>query len=135
MGTLPTYLNSVRKPLDLRREYHTMNSVNEKPIRKLRNPIPIRELLQNAWPETGLPKWTPAPKETLYTLQQEWEKLLPPPLNHQTYPLRVERKRLILSVNGSVWANEIQLYQQNLLKSIATLIPDSGLTEIRCKIR
>ena len=109
--------------------------MSEKQIRKLRNPISIRELLQNALPGSGLPKWTVAPKETLYTLQQEWERLLPPPLNQQTFPSHVEGKRLILSVNGSVWANEIQLYQQNLLKSIATLIPNSGLTEIRCKIR
>lgn len=135
MGTLQTYLNSVRKSLDLLSKYRTIKPMNEKQIRKLRAPIPLRELLQNGLPDSGFPKWSPAPKETLYTLQQEWERLLPAPLNQQTYPLQVEGKRLILSVNGSVWANEIQLYQQNLLRSIGTLIPGSGITEIRCKIR
>ncbi len=57
-----------------------------------------------------------------YDLKKKWDdivaEILPPKWRKKTEPLKLKDKILIVACRNSVWANELQLKQETLLRGL-----------------
>lgn len=98
---------------------------------KLRKPLALNTILPSLFSKNPIPL---TPKDLLYCLQHNWETIVGAPLHPHTFPQQVYGKRLVITVKGSVWANELQMMQPTILRKIQELLPKCPVTEIRFEV-
>lgn len=97
--------------------------------KKLLKPLPLASLLPDV-----LKTWTLDKKTLLWALRENWPALLGPSLSRQTIPLALQSGTLRIGVKNSVWANELQMMQPEILAKIKKEFPAAEVRELRFQI-
>ncbi len=97
-----------------------------KPLKSL---VPLKDLLSEAvkFQSTPADSW-------IGVLRDRWSEIAGPTLGRQSRPVRIWKKNLIVGVESSAWAQEIDLLRQSLLEKIRTVVPAANLKGIRPQI-
>lgn len=100
---------------------------------KLKNPLSLKDLI---------PKVLGKNKESssfvkdsdLEFLQHIWKELVGDTLEKKTRPIKLYRKRLLIEVSGSSWANEMEFLKPALLNKIREKCRTLVIDDIRFQI-
>src|SRR3989338_3399503 len=90
------------------------------------NLMPIAKILPKA-----LKQWKPDEKGILGALGRQWDKIVGTALSRQTIPLSLHGNCLIVGVQSSAYANELQLLQTQILKKIDEEVPAALIKKVR----
>jgi predicted nucleic acid-binding Zn ribbon protein len=96
---------------------------------KLKTPLPLRELLEQALARPFL-----GPENALDSLHSRWSDLVGEAVAAKSRPSRIVGRRLIVEVASSVWANELEFRKRGLLEKIRALPQTGDLEELRFQI-
>lgn len=68
-------------------------------------------------------------------IKQNWEEITGSIISAHSTPERIHRKKLYVSVDHSVYANEISLMKNNLINRINQIISSELINDIRAEVK
>ena len=92
--------------------------------------IPLAEILP-----ASLQHWRGDKKGLLSALESQWSAIVGLPLSAKTRPVSLRGDLLVVAVDSSPLANELQFLQETILKKIRQEVPALTLTQIRFQLR
>lgn len=70
-----------------------------------------------------------------YPIWKNWEAIVGPAIAQKTNPDLVRGKTLVVSVENSVWMQELQLQKNNILEKIRSLSLEHPIEDIRFRLQ
>lgn len=96
-------------------------------MRKKPPPLtPLKDILPEA-----LKTWSHRPKDLVTIIRERWVAVVGPSLATLTTPVKLERELLVIGVQSSPLANELQLLQEKILENLRREVPAASLTRLR----
>ncbi len=73
-------------------------------------------------------------KYHIYKIKQEWKNLIGNSPADNCYPVKIERRVLFLNVNNSVWANQLMMLKNTIIKRVNECVGCEAIKDVRFTI-